>query len=92
MTELPIEKRFRMFLNHMALEMSRTHPCERCGSTEGLDVFEEPDEEMEALMPENSAIGTCKHCGAVTMYSMPDLFPFDPEQEEDVKIECRILS
>lgn len=90
--DLPVEKRFRRMLNGMAEETSRTHKCAVCGSALGVDIYEDVDEEMESLMPEHSAIGNCRNCRAVALYTFVNLFPEDEDSKEDVKVEYRILT
>ena len=93
MQDIPMEKRVRNLINEIARETSLDHECDVCGSKEGVDIYEDPDKEMLALMPENSAIGTCRCCGAVVMYSIPELFTFEARSEDDiVPIEYRVLS
>lgn len=88
-----MEKRVRNLINEIAGETSPDHECEVCGSKEGVGIYEDPDEEMLALMPENSAIGTCRCCGAVVMYSIPELFTFETKSEDDIApIEYRVRS
>lgn len=93
MQDIPMEKRVRNLINEIAREMSPDHECDVCGPEEGVGIYEDADEEMLALMSENSAIGTCRCCGAVVKYSIPELFTFGAKSEDDIApIEYRVLS